>query len=96
VSFFDMLGGKPEKKNEQVATELFNGPAGDAESDVTDGIAKLMNYALRAKPEDLNGPFGNVGDKMVFQLKGVELGIEGSPEITIPAGDFEIELRRVG
>jgi hypothetical protein len=94
VSFFDMLGGKPEKK--EVVTELFNGPAEDAESDVTDGIAKLMNYALRAKPEGRSSPFGNVGDKMVFQLKGVELGIEGSPEITIPAGDFEIELRRVG
>lgn len=97
MSWFETAFGKKEERPTRgpIARMLYDGPMGDADKDVTDGIEKLMNFAVNQKSMTGGRAFSDVGDKMIFQMAGVTLGLRDSDK-EIEAGDFEIEIRRVG
>ena len=86
------------KKDEEDRTvEVFRGDWDAAKKlDITDAISTLMKYAHIAQAKRGDIPFAHPGVKMVFQMSGVTLCDPDNPSIGIEAGDFEIEIRRVG
>ncbi len=96
----DAFGPKDEPRKHylrpgETARELFRGTVEDADRLVSEGIEKLMNYALNQHCPTGERTFAYPGTRMVFELQGVVLGKESDPNSEFEGGDFEIEIRRV-
>lgn len=86
-----------------IAHHQFDGTWQEAQEkygDLTDGLNKLLNYAMNAKLRSGGqGGIREVGEKIVFQLNKVEVGVRDDEGHEVPGqfriGDYEVEVRRV-
>lgn len=75
-------------------TDVFEGTMETADKKVAEGLTALMDYALNAQGSKARG-VRNVGDRVVFEMHNVMVGVNGDGTEPINAGNFEIVVRRV-
>lgn len=110
--FENMFATKKERRHRisvdddgqtHIRSEIFQGTWDDAEKamgPLADGLNKVMTYAMN-NGDEVRGGVREPGDKMVFQMKGVEVEARERNakgriiEPKIDLGDYEIEVRRV-
>lgn len=104
MSWFEETFGekKPPKKVRSIGNDEFEnvqidkGLWDDVPAELRNGVEALMNYALEQRVK-IDGCIPQVGEKLVIQMRQVELGVKanGKTMSAGEAGDFEIEVRRV-
>lgn len=95
MSFLRNAVGADDEPEKSHSMKLYDGKWDKADQRVSIGIKNLMEFAMNQRGP--NGrTFQTAGDQMVFQMNDVTLGVKGDAEDEdIPAGDFEIIIRRV-
>jgi hypothetical protein len=92
---------KPEQSSVTVETEteLFRGDwsaAGKQDAALPNAVEELFNYAIKIQMKHGKKPFDQVGASITLRMEGVVLGRSNTDKDDFHAGDFEIEVRRVG